>query len=175
MKLSDAITKIYKTHWSYTNNFRLIFTWENATMTDFLGWNKKNDMSLNIVSFQLPSFSTDEIQNFIADRWILEDGTPSLYNFTITIRDQDALKYYRTFLLAKLAQQKLYFNDYKFSITFTKLADYIKEGDVDMFKFEDCMIKDIGGITFSNEEEARIAQFDLNINCAKPLFNTADT
>jgi len=172
MKLSEAVQTAYKTHWSYTNNFHVIINWNNDTMSEFLGWNNNHDFDLNTVSFDCPQFQTTPIEVFTADRWVLEDGAPEPYMFSLTIRDQDNLKYYRTFLLAKVAQQKLYFDDYAFTVHFYKDSDYKNESDIEIFQLEGCKIESIGQLTFSNEDEAKIAQFTVECKCVTPSFNT---
>lgn len=175
MKLSEAVRKIYDTHWTFTNNFHIVINWETPTISSFIGWDQNNDIDVNIVNFETPTFTTQPIESYIADKWILEDGVPELYNFNITIRDQDALKYHRIFLLAKIAQQKLYFDDYKFTVHFYKDADYKNEAESkELFKYENCKIASVGGLTFSNTEDAQIAQFTVNISCSMPSFETGD-
>jgi len=174
MKLSESLAKIYANHWSYLNNFNVVINFKNETISSFIGWNDGHDLSINVVSFTTPQYSTKPIEEFVADKWIIDDGTPQPFEFSITIRDQDGLKYYRTFMLLKLLQQKLYFDDYSFNIALYKEPDYISEDRMEIFRYEDCKIENVSTLTFSNEEETKIAQFDVQIKCVNPLFNTAD-
>jgi len=171
--LSESLNQIYSTKWTYTNNFHIVINFP-ATLSTFIGWDDNHEISTNLVKINFPSFDTQHLENFIADRYIFSDGAPNPYQFTMTFRDQDSLKYYRTFLLAKTAQQKMYFENYKFSITFTKDSDYAEDGDMIIYRFDDCIIENVSPIEFDNSQEAQIATFDVSVKCVTPLFNTAD-
>lgn len=173
MKLSEALPKIYQTHWSYTNTFHCDINWTNENMCSALKWDEecRRNFALNVVSFQTPDFVTTPIEVFTADEWILGDSAPELWRFSINIKDQDCVKYHRTFIKAKALQQKLYFDDYKCIITLYKDADYLNEQDTPIFQFEECMIESVGAITFDTSAETEILTFPVNFKSAKPLFN----
>ena len=175
MNLADAVTNALTTSWSNANNFHVHITFPNATMVSFADTLKDADIDLNVVSISTPQYQTQQIETFTADKWFLGDGIPEAYRFTITFRDQDCMKYYRTFTRLKLAQMKLYPDDVKFVVDIYKEPDEDTEKQFHLFHLEECMIDNVSSVTFSNEAEETPIQFELSIKCSIPAFNTEGT
>lgn len=175
MKLHEAVREAYKKKWSYINNFEVYLNWaggsiSGSTPASIAGFDSSKDISLNVKSISTPQFTNDAIEFYQCGAWRIQSGRPNLYTFSITFLDEDQLKLYRQFVVMYIAQQAMYFDDAKFTVTITKGADYLNEADKPLFDFADCLISAIGPVNFSNETEAQIAEFEVEIKSVTPLI-----
>lgn len=175
MRLQNAVREAYKRKWSYINNFEVYLNWSgsatsNVTPATVAGFNSGQDISLNVKSISTPQFTNDAIEFYQGGKWRIQGGRPNLYTFNITFLDEDQLKLYRQFIVMYLAQQSMYFDDAKFTTTIVKCADYLNEKDKVLFNFADCLISSVGPVNFSNETEAQIAEFEVEIKSITPLI-----
>lgn len=175
MRLHNAVREAYRRKWSYINNFEVYLNWtggsvSGTTPASIAGFNSGQDISLNVKSISTPQFTNDAIEFYQCGKWRIQNGRPNLYSFNITFLDEDQLKLYRQFIVMYLAQQSMYFDDAKFTTKIVKCADYLNESDKTLFDFADCLISSIGPVNFSNETEAQIAEFEVEIKSTTPLI-----
>lgn len=167
--LSDLISKIYKTNWSQVNNFELEI---NAIGRDVKSKVQKykipfKDCKLAIKNFNTPQYSHDTIETFLADTYMRAVGKPAPVTFSFTVRDYNQLTMYRAFSILYAAQKVTYPEDSYLTIKLIKKADYINESDIILATYEQCLIDSISQVQFSNETEAQIAEFDVEMTSTK--------
>ena len=170
MNFAKGLIAAYDTKWSYVNTFttRLEF---NDSVAKKINWTTADEenFNLNIVNIDTPQFTNQSIETFVGNRWAIHNGRDELYRFSITVRDQDNLKFYRKFVAAYHLQKTSYFDDIKMLITLWKDADYAGDSDTKLFEYNDVMIENVSQIQFNNATESQIAEFTINFKCAMPI------
>ena len=167
--LSNLVSKIYKTKWSQINNFEVEI---NAIGSDAKAKVQKfkipfKDCKLSIKNFNMPQLSHDAIESFSADTYMRAVGKPNLLTFSFTVRDFDQMKMYRAFSILYAAQKITYPEDSFLTLKVIKKADYINESDITIATFEKCLIDSISQVQFSNETEAQIVEFDVEMTATR--------
>jgi hypothetical protein len=164
MKLSDGIQRAYNTKWSMINTFTVKIT-AAEKMVNAKKITQFDDINMNIVSIETPQFTNNPIQSFVANRWRIHNGHDSLYQFTITFRDQDQMSLYRKFMSIYGFTKENYFDDCKLNIKISKDADWVDEADSLLFEFDGCLIEAVSQLSFSNNTENQIAEFSVSFKC----------
>ena len=77
------------------------------------------------------------------------------------------MKMYRAFSILYAAQKITYPEDSYLTLKVIKKADYINERDITIATFEKCLIDSISQVQFSNETEAQIAEFDVEMTATR--------
>ena len=167
--LSNLVSKIYKTKWSQINNFEVEI---NAIGSDAKAKVQKfkipfKDCKLSIKNFNMPQLSHDAIESFSADTYMRAVGKPAPVTFSFTVRDYNQLTMYRAFSILYAAQKVTYPEDSYLTIKLIKKADYLNESDIILATYEQCLIDSISQVQFSNETEAQIAEFDVEMTSTK--------
>ena len=167
--LSDLVSKIYKTKWSQINNFEVEI---NAIGKDAVSKVSKykipfKDCRLAIKNFNMPQLSHDIIETFVADNYMRAVGKPNLLTFSFTVRDFDQMKMYRAFSILYAAQKITYPEDSYLTVKVIKKADYLNQSDIVIATFEKCLIDSVSQVQFSNETEAQIVEFDVEMTATK--------
>lgn len=167
--LSNLVSKIYNTKWSQVNNFEVEIS---AIGKDAVSKVSKykipfKDCRLAVKNFNMPQLSHDVIETFVADNYMRAVGKPNLLTFSFTVRDFDQMKMYRAFSILYAAQKITYPEDSYLTVKVIKKADYINESDITIATFEKCLIDSISQVQFSNETEAQIVEFDVEMTATK--------
>lgn len=162
--LHDAISNIYNTKWTLNTNFYLDMTpHDDNTLWGDLGL-KDIDLNLYLKSIELPQYGTNTvIEEFINDRYRIAQGVYDVAQITLSFKDFDSFILYKTFLKYLTNSRNKYFNDISFNIDIYKLPDYPGEETKKIMTIEKCIIKYVSKITLSNESEAQIGEFDVQI------------
>ncbi len=176
MKFADALIKAYQTRWSYVNSFSVEIGF-NENIKEEIGWSNADDenLNLNIISINTPQLTNSAIEVYVADRWRIHNGRYEVFNFDMTIRDQDQMKLYTKFLQAHQLQQYNYFDNIKMSPIIYKDPDYYKETKRKIITLEDTMITSISQVQFSNTTENQIAEFSVQFKSATPKVEPLPT
>jgi len=161
LKLKDAVVKAYETKWSMVNTFTVQITGGVA------GGGYNDSFQINIKDFTSSDFQNDPIEAFTANKWFIHNGKDNLYRFSMTVRDEDQLKYYKEFLKMYGDQKEKYFDDIKMTVTITKDADWISESDKKLLEYSGVMIETVSNLAFSNETENQIAEFTVGFKAVK--------
>lgn len=178
MNLHDAVAKIQGTNWTYNNNFDIQFLFddknkivksEECRKLKELGQN----MSLYIKSFQVPQIGTSNvIDKFILDRPRIAMGMWESTSFDLDFYDFDCMNLYKMFVSYVSKERYAYFDDYKFQVKLTKYTDHKGEQGSDgtygeeVLTLGNCYITNVSSINFSNESEAQIVEFSIQIKSA---------
>jgi len=170
MALADNITAIYNTKWSYINTFKVHFHF-----TDFIasesGWGSTyHDLSLYVKNVNTPEYTNAPIEAYLADQWQIHSGRNELWTFTITFRDYNNLSLYKKFVKTYNNQKIQYFDYIKTGVKIIKEGDYFDEKDTTLLDMPSCLIAAVGSISFSNETEAQIAEFDVQFKTVNPAI-----
>lgn len=171
MDLYNAIPEIYKRKWSFINTFSVQINFSQK-IDEIIGWSKKigNDAIINVKDVTTPQLSASPIESYVCDEWKMAEGRIELPSFNIVFKDQDQMMLYTMFATAFVAQQKMYFNDYKCTVTIFKDADYYGEKQKKFIELRDCKISAISSLSISQETEAQIAEFSVDFKSRKPIF-----
>ena len=135
ISLHDSVQKIYSTKWSLTTNFAVFL---EPTDKSLKLWKTEcglpaDDISLYIKDFILPQVgSGTPIEEFVNNRYRLALGTFDPVTISLTFKDHDSLKLYRSFTKFLYKSKLLYPEDYLIGIRVIKLRD--REGDQDAFE-----------------------------------------
>ena len=160
----SSVQDAYKRKWSFINNFicyiGVVGTTAVQISNDFaVYW---RDLELNIKDVTVPQYSYDGIDFWMVDRYRHTVGKTAPMTITITFRDQDQMRIYRTFLAIFEASKAAYPDDAAMSIKVCKGADYLGELDnIIIFDGKKALISSVSQLSFSNETEAQIAEFSV--------------
>lgn len=169
MKLKDGITKAYETHWSMINTFTVNFNFgKNTNMTSLLKTKFDDSLNLHIVSITTPDFQNSPIETFIGNRWRIHNGRDELYKFSMTFRDKDQMRIYKSFYNLYRETKEQYFDNCSFNVTLYKDADYYNESDKKFMELNGTIIESVSQLQFSNETQNQIAEFTVNFKCISP-------
>lgn len=169
MNLKDGIAKAYETQWSMINTFTVQFDFGN-------NWNMKklcrvpfdDSLNLNIISVTTPDFQNSPIETFIGNRWRVQNGRDELYKFSITFRDKNQMRLYKSFYDMYRETKEQYFDNCCFNVGIIKDADYYNESDVKIMNLGGTIVESLSQLQFSNETQNQIAEFTVNFKCVMP-------
>lgn len=167
MKLKDGIVKAYETHWSMINTFTVNFNF-SWLMEKQLQLPFDDSLNLHIVSLDTPSFQNTPIETFIGNRWRIQNGRDELYKFSITFRDKDQMKIYKSFYNLYKETKEQYFDNCSFSVIIYKDADYYNESDKKFMELNGTIIESVSQLQFSNDTQNQIAEFTVTFKCVAP-------
>lgn len=169
MKLRAGIVKAYETHWSMINTFTVNFNFgRNLNMQRLLKTKFDDSLNLHIVSLTTPDFQNTSIETFIGNRWRIQNGRDELYKFSITFRDKDQLRIYKSFYNLYRETKEQYFDNCSFSVIIYKDADYYNESDKKFMELNGTIIESVSQLQFSNDTQNQIAEFTVNFKCVSP-------
>lgn len=169
MKLKDGITAAYNTHWSMINTFTVSFNFgRNFNMTRLQKTKFDDSINLNIVSVTTPSFQNTPIETFIGNKWRIQNGRDELYKFSITFRDKDQMRLYKSFYNMYRETKEQYFDNCCFSVILYKDADYYGESDKKFMELNGTLIDSVSQLQFSNDTQNQIAEFTVDFKCVSP-------
>lgn len=169
MKLKDGITKAYETHWSMINTFTVNFNFgRNLNMQRLLKTKFDDSLNLHIVSLSTPDFENTSIETFVGNRWRIHNGRDELYKFSITFRDKDQMRIYKSFYNLYRETKEQYFDNCSFSVIIYKDADYYNERDKKFMELNGTIIESISQLQFSNDTQNQVAEFTVNFKCVSP-------
>lgn len=183
MKLSDGITQAYQRKWTLLNTFSVQFILGSLGSDSLLGDGgsmrnmikdkglfdiESNDINLNIVGVQTPDFTSEPIEVFIANKWVIANGKDNVYKFSMTFRDQDQFLLYKTFLVFFKESKNRYFDDVKMTVVVKKDADWAGQGEVTFLKLEDSLIESVSNLDLKTDSDAQVAEFTVNFKCSSP-------
>ena len=165
--LHEAISSIYNTKWTLNTNFSVTI---NPSPENLL-WNEVGlnvyDFNLYIKSVTLPQYGSNSIiEDYINDRYRIAQGAYDVASIQLSFKDFDAFTLYKSFLKYLTKSKNMYFNDISFDIDIFKHPDYPGEVPKKIMTIEKCIIKYVSTITLSNENEAQIGEFDIQIHSA---------
>lgn len=167
MKLKAGIVKAYETHWSMINTFTVNFNF-SWLMEKQLQLPFDDSLNLHIVSLDTPSFQNTPIETFIGNRWRIQNGRDELYKFSITFRDKDQMKIYKSFYNLYKETKEQYFDNCSFSVIIYKDADYYNESDKKFMELNGTIIESVSQLQFSNDTQNQIAEFTVTFKCVAP-------
>lgn len=169
MNLKDGIAKAYETHWSMINTFTVEFQFgDNMNMVDLLRTDFDDSLNLHIVSVTTPDFQNSPIETFIGNRWRVQNGRDELYKFSITFRDKDQMRLYKSFYNLYRETKEQYFDNCSFDVIIYKDADYYDETDKKFMSLNRTIIESLSQLQFSNDTQNQIAEFTVNFKCIAP-------
>ena len=169
MKLKDGITKAYETHWSMINTFTVNFNFgRNLNMQRLLKTKFDDSLNLHIVSLSTPDFQNTPIETFVGNRWRIHNGRDELYKFSITFRDKDQMRIYKSFYDLYRETKEQYFDNCSFSVIIYKDADYYNERDKKFMELNGTIIESVSQLQFSNDTQNQVAEFTVNFKCVSP-------
>lgn len=167
MNLKDGITKAYETHWSMINTFTVQFNFP-IYLEKFLKVKFDDSINLHVKSLNTPDFQNNPIEVFVGNRWRIQNGRDELYKFSITFRDKDQMRLYKTFYDIYRDTKEQYFDNCSFTVRVIKDADYMNESNRKIMEFNGTLINNISNIAFSNESQSEIAEFTVDFKCVSP-------
>lgn len=169
MNLKDGISKAYETHWSMINTFTVEFQFgDNLNMISLLKADFDDSLNLHIISITTPDFQNSPIETFIGNRWRVQNGRDELYKFSITFRDKDQMRLYKSFYNLYRETKEQYFDNCSFDVIIYKDADYYDETDKKFMALNGTIIESLSQLQFSNDTQNQIAEFTVNFKCIAP-------
>lgn len=167
MNLKDAIVTAYETNWSMINTFTVQFDFpiffDNLLQVEF-----DESINLCIKSVNTPDFQNTPIEVFVGNKWRIQNGRDELYKFSITFRDKDQMRLYKSFYNIYKQTREQYFDKCSFTVIIYKDADYFSETDRKIMEFNGTLIESVSNLAFSNETQSEIAEFTVNFKCVSP-------
>lgn len=205
MRLDRALLAAHQVHWDKTSHFE-VFWAPNYKMTHnmdvnnqlnnnipkdvatystranetggVISWHPTDNerLSIHIVSFTLPNFSSQTLSSFTGGRWTHHMGQLEEHNFSFTVRDANQGEFYRLFMAYFREQQFRYYDDFTFNFFISLDSDYMDgyhkteyngAGIHDKYakpliSLKRCMITGVSGLAFSNDEENNIQTFEVS-------------
>jgi len=168
MNFKEGLQRAYNTKWTYINTFTVQFDWGPAAKAAGFTEEDRLGLNINIKNCNTPQYTNQSIEVYTGDRWFIHNGRNEMWKFTMTFRDHDQLSIYRKFVKLYAWQKTDYFDNVKNTIILYKDSDYIGQPQSPVFEFHDVMIESIGSLSFSNETEAQIAEFDVQFKTSYP-------
>ena len=168
LSLHDAISKIQETRWTFTNNFNVQFLFDgNNKLAKRYGLDGL-DINLYVKDCKIPQIGTSNlIEKFTLDRPRIAMGAWECTTFDFTFKDFDNLDLYKRFVAYVAGERYTYFDQYKFKIKVLKLGDhYGDEPEKHVLTLDNCYITTVSQITFSNDTEAQVLEFGVQIKSA---------
>lgn len=168
LSLHDAISKIQETRWTFTNNFNVQFLFDgNNKLAKRYGLDGL-DINLYVKECKIPQIGTSSlIEKFTLDRPRIAMGAWECTTFDFTFKDFDNLDLYKRFVAYVAGERYTYFDQYKFKIKVMKLGDhYGDESEKHVLTLDNCYITTVSQITFSNDNEAQVLEFGVQIKSA---------
>lgn len=168
LSLHDAISKIQETRWTFTNNFNVQFLFDgNNKLAKRYGLDGL-DINLYVKDCKIPQIGTSNlIEKFTLDRPRIAMGAWECTSFDFTFKDFDNLDLYKRFVAYVAGERYTYFDEYKFKVKVLKLGDhYGDEPEKHVLTLDNCYITTVSQITFSNDTEAQVLEFGVQIKSA---------
>lgn len=168
LSLHDAISKIQETRWTFTNNFNVQFLFDgNNQIAKKCGLDGL-DINLYVKECKIPQIGTSSlIEKFTLDRPRIAMGAWECTTFDFTFKDFDNLDLYKKFVAYVAKERYTYFDEYKFKVKVLKLGDhYGDEPEKHVLTLDNCYITTVSQITFSNDTEAQVLEFGVQIKSA---------
>ena len=168
LSLHDAISKIQETRWTFTNNFNVQFLFDGDNKLARHCGLDGLDINLYIKECKIPQIGTSNlIEKFTLDRPRIAMGAWECTVFDFTFKDFDNLDLYKRFVAYVAGERYTYFDQYKFKIKVMKLGDhYGDEPEKHVLTLDNCYITTVSQITFSNDTEAQVLEFSVQIKSA---------
>lgn len=165
--LHDAVAEIQNTQWTLNNNFYVQLLFGSSKLAQECGLSTI-DINLYIKDCIVPQVgSGSTIEHFTLDRFRIAMGVWDPVTITLKFRDYDNLSLYKKFVEYASKERFKYFDEYKFGVKLTKLGDYADDAsESDIVTLEDCYITTVSQLTFSNDAEAQVLEFDVAIKSA---------
>lgn len=173
--LASMVLKAYNTKWSYINNFKIQFSagselWKTAGCSnkDLM---QSEDLNLFVKSINTPQLSYNSLFEYTGAKYNIATGKKESVQLSITFRDYDQCSLYRSFCKLWQAQDLLYLDEIGIQINIYKGADYSSDNDnMPLMSFTNMIIESVGSMSFSQETEAQIAEFDVQFRGAYPVI-----
>lgn len=129
------------------------------------------DINMYLKDFVMPQVgSGSPIEQFINDRYRLAHGVFDPVTISLTFKDYNSFELYRGFVKYTYESKLVYPDKYLIDLKILKLRDNIGSGIPDSFTvmtFKKCIIKTVSTVTLSNENEAQVAEFTIEIKTSK--------
>lgn len=170
-KLSSAYAKLKNTKWSFNNTFRCTFEFEDPTKTNALNGGPYDEVYL--VKANIPALSATPDVQWINHSNFQTMSTVEIMTVTIDFLDHDQLELYRFWSKHFMDQLNSYLDDYKFSVTFTKLPDNPDEEEFQIAKIEDCVVNSVSQLDLNTgaEGSGTILTFSITLQTPKIVVN----
>lgn len=168
LSLHDAISKIQETRWTFTNNFNVQFLFDgNNKLAKRCGLDGL-DINLYVKECKIPQIGTSNlIEKFTLDRPRIAMGAWECTVFDFTFKDFNNLNLYKRFVAYVAGERYTYFDEYKFKIKVLKLGDHFgDEPEKHVLTLDNCYVTTVSQITFSNDTEAQVLEFSVQIKSA---------
>jgi len=164
--LHDAVAEIQNTNWTLTNNFNIQLLFGENALSKKCGLNNI-DINLYIKDCNIPQLGTSSmIEKFILERPRIAMGVWEPTVFQFKFRDFNNLDLYRRFVAYVAGERYAYFDDYKFQVKLIKLGDHVNETEKHVLTLDNCYMTTVSQITLSNDTEAQILEFEVQIKSA---------
>lgn len=121
------------------------------------------DLSRFITKTAIPDLTYDVKDQFTINKRRTIIGADNYYQFSIEFMDQDNAQLWRSFVEQYKLTKGGWFDDVKLTVSFFKLPDHPDQEDrgVHLVTFKECVIENLGGLSFSNEDETQILRFTV--------------
>lgn len=187
MNLSDAVSRIYRRDWSYTNTF---FVKIDLTGDAFVKNKLKfpDDIDINVVSISMPDLNTEPIDAWTINHNRFVHGAEQEISITVRFIDYDNMHLWRQFAkiydLSKSSYPKALWLDLSVYKSADSLASSVVSTDLvpnqHIITYKDCTVRSIGNIDFNNESDAQVAQFNVmfiarSYSLTQPTSNATTT
>jgi hypothetical protein len=161
---NNIVSSIVNTQWDFSDDFKATITINPKYVQDF---NLSEEViEKSIVSIEIPTLSSQEIDNIVAGTRRVNVRMQELFRFNIRFRDFNNGILRRIFSILFAAQQFEYFNDIAIGI---KIEYNNPKKDI-IFQSEKCLITQISPITYNND--GNIVEFDVNF--VSPSFTNTN-
>ena len=169
MKLSDGIQKAYQTKWSMFNTFTVQIILSEAMANIFGQFD--DSLNLHITKITTPDFANDPIEEYIANKWVIQNGKDALYKFNIEFKDHNQNELYKKFVNMYLFTKENFFDDIKMDVIIYKDSDWLGEDSKYLMSLSGSMIESVSNLTFDNTAEGQISEFSVNFKCVSPFID----
>lgn len=168
MNLSEAVSRIFRRDWSYTNTFSIMLSLNG---TAFIKENIKlpDDIELNVVSVTMPDLNTEQIDSWTINHNRVIHGAEQEITITVRFIDYDNMYLWRSFIKTYDLSKYNYPADMWLDLSVFKSADSLTTVLFDsdlvpkqhLITYKNCIVKSVGNIDFNNESDAQVAQFNV--------------
>lgn len=169
MKLNEVVDKVYNKNWTRINNFSVDFMILNSDFSNSIGWDIDNDdLNLALKSIDTPQYTNNPIEIFTGNEWRFNNGRDEMFRFTMTFRDYDQFKLYRSFVKMYNISKDNYFDKIKLQIDIYA-DDEMKVNRKLVLSMNDAIIENISQMQFDHTTENQIAEFSVGFKCSSPV------
>jgi len=170
--LNDIIQRVQNTNWTKINNFNIILMPLSPEFANIIGWELSNEfndqLNTSLISIDTPTYTNQEVAEFIGGMWRYHDGRDEMFRFTLTFRDYDQFKLYRTFANAYYKMKDAYFDSIRFVVQ-VYAGDDKRVKDRLIFKTDTAIIENLSQLQFNHSTENQIAEFSVGFK-SRPLI-----